>query len=491
MAAVLLPTNISNTLKTARENPDFVVGSYGEKLYLERCIRITPFQKYINACTLVDTALAALKKCDIRSLSADEYTRIDSEVALCERYATQVLKGKAKLSGEQKEYLQAKVLSLKLGGRLKPKHLKNTEFARFIQQNHLHHAFPNIRLQIHETADKSSPLIPYTNDEGIQKEIPWNMLLKRVKDSGDIEFLDERGYVVFVVDASFTLSREYSFHFKGFTRYDRFTTPHILPLDERLKDDGKPEYCIDIVVSTSPTQKSVDDVGGCSGQHAYIEAFDPKYRYSMGKYARFDELTVSQQACVTATKKGAIHSPDEYSFMPKRRSLTTRTTVKVSKEQFEKFMRRIEHDKREDAPAFSVLQKNCTAYICTVMKEEIGLELEAEIPIGHYVFYYLPTTIKSPFKWFYSTIYQNLPTPVRFAISLVSKPVYRLYSFSIGIVAKLLSMNNHVDYRDIEISWTQVVTNLFWDSISVFHPTQLRHHLRTRFRRGFVDTTRG
>lgn len=483
MTVSTIDASIVNALQGRGKLPNILISHTSHASSVISTPYTTIFQHCVNANAVLDLMLTSLKQYDIRTLSRAEYTQVAKHVERVYEYAMDVSKKSgSELTERQKKQITSKAQALKLGGKIAPETLIDTEFGSFVRANHLHHRFSTLQIQLSASQD-GIPLIPYVDQHNAMRKIPWNQLRKFNRAEGGYRYETPEGTVLFEVNKKFELLSTTTLNYRGFNQYDALHSNHLLPVTQRERTPGDAEYCLDIVVSTSKAQGN--GVGGYSQQHAYFDLFDPRFKYSAGKYPNpyIGDLDTLQQVCATSIKQGSIHSPDEYSSMSNSQTNTTKTRVVLSEAQFTALKNRFLRDKQNPHLDFSVLRRNCSAYVCSVLKEELNIHVNADIPIGKYVYYYMPDSARAPFKFIRKNIYNNLPYPLQIAISLVCKPFYYLYCLGVGVFAKTLSMVNHKNFKDFDITWKDILLNM----VVVKHPTRLRHNLRAVFPSGYHD----
>jgi|GEM_PF-3246146 len=481
MAGILVERGISEALDRAHANPHFHLGQAPHSQIVIPSPFTTVFQRCVNANNALDLAIQSLREKDIRGMNIHEFANTERDVFRIYAYAMHLTKKhKKELTPEQRAQLIEKAQILKLGAKISHSFYQNSEFKKFIDKNHLHHGCFQVRLQLNATRE-GVPLIPYVID-GVSHEIAWDQLSKEALEGGGYAFKTSGGHTVFEVNEESELLPSYAFNYQGFHRYNILRTSHLLPVKERQRIPGDAEFCIDVITATSKSQGA--GIGGCSQQHSYLAMYNPTHEFSFGKYANFRDLTDLQKGCVTGIKDGEIHSPDEYSFMPRSQFNITRTRLIISETQFNRLKERFMKDKREPDHPFSVLKRNCTAYVCDVLAKELDIRVEATLPAGHYMYYYMPNFVRSPMEFVYNNVFKKLPTLLQDAISLVCKPFYYLYCVGVGLFAKSLSMINHEKFfYEFDITWKEIFAN----EVVVKHPTRLRHDLRLQFPRGWSD----
>lgn len=423
---------------------------------------ISPEQRIRNANVLLDGLNRHLGARNLHALTPEEFSEVRSVVDLCYRTIQKI--GKEFPNNDAIRTLHKKTLVVKLGGRLDPHAFENAEFKKFILTNHLHHAFQAMGIQMTG--------IPVVLESGAVMTIPWDQLTMTSDPvTGDKIFRIASGAVAFRTDMNLKLLDDYTINYQGINPYNKYTTPHLLPVDRRDPAEWDHKFLVEIM--TIVTQDP-NEVGGCSGQHAmFILKNDQGDVYTHGLYGPFDTLTSADYLFFVGRKAGCFMAPDDYSYFSADAMNTDCKTFELTSDQFDRFFDRFTADRNEENITFSLFQNNCNSYIQKVMREMLGIHLSSDISLAQFIFEKLPQPLKGFIRGFKTYTYDFLPYFMKPLVRAILFPVYYVISVSLGMLGKVLALWNHEGIEGTDMT----LWNIFTLKSGVDHPLALRESL--------------
>ncbi len=262
---------------------------------------------------------------DFRALSDEYFYKIRALVDLLERFIKNQKKKHQHVNREVFEEAEAKILALRLGGKITWRNVvnMNPELYQFIKRNKLDLKMFALGVQL-----KPDLAISFEVDAGVYKELHWEQLERQKLSDATGRYYGYRffyeGQLIMETDLDFLLTSEFSFLYPGITFYHPKKALHIAALDKR-----------------EPTGMSTLEFVTKSGKNA---PFLMLQKENGNVY------------CI-GVEKGKISAPSDDYFKPYQ----CRYKIEISGEEFESIFGQLENDKfyKTDVSENRVLEVVC------------------------------------------------------------------------------------------------------------------------------------
>lgn len=414
-----------------------------------------------SAEVFVDAANQRLQQVDLRQISTVKAEEIRKVVDFANR-TIKNLAERATVSLEAIERLKAKALTARLGGCIDHQIFTDPRyetFRQFIENSSLHHQIQALRLQLprYNPQGVIAAMLPIQQKHGRTIMVDWahlnkQQILKDEKPVGYRFLFQERE--VFRTDLSYRLDEDFTLLHQGIRAYNAVKDPEVAAFDHQNPEEWGSKYVLDIV--TMMKDKKGETPAKLTGDHAFFVLKDDQGNcYSDGKFGpTMSSWGLNDYLTAFARKTGKTRTPDWYSLYPKDSHFFKTFSIELTKEQFEKVMQRFQKEKATGGSEFSLLKMNCTSFVLSVLKEELGIEMEAPMRAPTWMFRHIfPRSVqKFLFKLWDNTIGQ-LPDWAQKITYFF--PLYYIPSLLIGLLILSLSLFNEKQYSGADLS--------FWD----------------------------
>ncbi len=407
-----------------------------------------------NCRTLFDYLLKNKDLIFSKKLSLKEFDIIRTLLDNCYLYRKQVDK-----QGE----FENLVLSLRLGGNIPPEWLKeNPLFRKIIKANYLHHRLFVLRVAL-PFDEKKGAALPFK--EGDQtKWIYWSEI-----QENDYHFYSNE-ILLFETDNQYRLLTKYTCLYLGICDYDVGIDPKWEPFQRADPAEWQGKYILEVWTVSLPLIKPPM----FQRTHAYIVLKDNQGSVrSVGQDVLVDRANYRITEILNRKPGfGKITTPDIYTFYPTNSRRFWNVSFEITKEEHDRIVAIVEKDKINKEHSMSVLKGNCVSYVLKILKEGVGIEMDASMHGLHIL-------LKSmlPNSW-YRAFFEQFHDWYGSRSSFVKKvlfflPIVYIPSFLLGIAALFTRQNNYQEIRDF--SFIDLIIRPW--KLSCEHPLALHRKL--------------
>lgn len=451
----------------------FVATGKGAKLQLKKQ-KIQNLDEKIATCEQVSAfLLATLRKWNIDSLTIEEFQEVQRIVDGHYVYVKKVTREKG-IPHETIAFLRAQTLSLKLGGKIPIEWLLQEDhafFRQFILRNHYQHAFFTLRLQLPFDYQKGPSIPVYRKLFGLTWIFFGEIEVISDEQKGCLTYLF-RGEELFTSSTEYVLGEDYSCFYNGIQKYNIHRSEKWLPYDKRNPEEWENTYQLE--VWTSCLKKQKDHPSMLRYTHAYVVLRDRNgYVRSVGQDVLIEAKGYKKTELFSHKPGyGKITTPDWYVWYPTNSRHFWHVVIKISKEQHDRIIAIVEKDKQDRQRKMSLTKNNCVSYTLKLLREGLGLEVNASIHGIHVV---LKNVL--PDKWYHKGVRRffhwcaQQPTWVQRSLHFF--PLYYLCYLIIATGVSMMQRNSYLKGRDHNLR------ELFlqpW-SLQVDHPLALHRSL--------------
>lgn len=355
------------------------------------------------------------------------------------------------------------VLSLRLGGNIPPEWLKeNPRFRKFIKNNYLHHRLFVLRMPLPFDRKRGAAL-PIKDGEQ-SKWVYWSEIEEKERHF----YADEK--LLFVTDNHYRLLSKYTCLYLGICDYDVSMDPKWEPFQiaDPLEWDNK--YILEVWTVSLPTIKPPM----FQRTHAYVVLKDNKGNVrSVGQDVLVDRANYRVTEILNRKPGfGKITTPDIYTFYPKNSRRFWNVSFEITKEEHDRIIDIVERDKINKEHSMSVLKGNCVSYVLKILKEGVGIEMDASMHGLHIMLKaFLPNSWYRAFFNQFHSWYGNRTILVKKALFFL--PIIYIPSLLLGIAALFTRQNNYQEIRDF--SFLDLIIRPW--KLSCEHPLALHRKL--------------
>ncbi len=332
-------------------------------------------------------------------------------------------------------------LSLRLGGNIPEDWIKgNKEFKQFVKSNYLHHRLFALRLAL-PFDEKKGAAIPIQEGDHT-KWVYWSELEKHAD-----HFYFE-GKLIFKVDERSRLISEYTCLHLGICKYNVGVDPKWEPFQVADPAEWNHKYVLEVWTVSLPMLKPPM----FQRTHAYIVLKDNKGNVrSVGQDVLVDRANFRVTELLNRKPGfGKITTPDIYTFYPTNARRFWHISFEISKEEHSRIIDIVEKDKTNKEHSMSVLKGNCVSYVLKILREGVGIQLDASMHSLHIMIKeFLPHSwYRALFKNF-NNWYANQSSFVKKAVFFL--PIVYIPSLLLGFAALFTRQNNYQEIRDFSV----------------------------------------
>jgi hypothetical protein len=354
-------------------------------------------------------------------------------------------------------------LSLRLGGNIPVDWLKeHPKFKKFIKNNYLHHRLFVLRLPLPFDKKKGAALPFRENDKTTW--IYWSEIREEDYDF----YLGKR--VLFETDNQYRLIPSYTCLYLGICHYDVSIDPKWEPFQVIDPKDWGNKHILEVWTVSLPMSKPPM----FQRTHAYLVLKDDQGNVrSVGQDVLVDRANYRITEILNRKSGfGKITTPDIYTFYPINARRFWHITLEITEEEHDRIVRIVEKDKVNKEHSMSVLKGNCVSYVLKILKEGIGIQMDASMHGLHIMLKaFMPNSWYRAFFKRFDPWYEGLSDFTKKALYFL--PIIYIPSFLLGVAALFTRQNNYQEIRDF--SFLDLIIRPW--KLSCEHPLALHRKL--------------
>lgn len=348
----------------------------------------------------------------------------------------------------------------------------------FIQRSALHHSLRSVggRLRAQDGA------IPYQNAAGQRSHVLFSDLTT-VQTNGITSYQHE-GETLFQTNAAGKLTEDYCVTDRGIVKHNIYTGGLIA---YRHDDPNKwnRQYVLEVKTILS-NEQGEDGLGTCFGQHTYFVLKNPDGEcFAIGKYGQFEPEQRQWHSYISPGGRmpGRMMCPDDYINRRPTHHNFKDFDIVLNEEQYTRIYERFQQEAQNKDLAFSICRNNCESWVTDVLRRELNININPEVPITDYFFGILPNFVKTPCSKIKAWTYNLLPTFLQKTCDAVTFPIRYLSSVLCGAAAYFLCFINWKGFSGGDFAWYEPFTM----SMSIHHPVAVRQELARIMPDGRMD----
>jgi hypothetical protein len=446
---------------------------------------------------LLDATLGELQRVDLKQIDVAVADTLLKVVSSCGDYFKRIMP--LGIAPEDERDLKAKISAAKCGGRVSYEIFKNkalADFKKFLEANFIPNKLMTLRMQLRADPRDGHPLLPIANmnrdsegrlfqppGEDATRYVRWDALEKQeVRDNaGKLTGYRFRhdGVTVFETNDKLEMNigyqdveRGYSFNHRGILPYCVKAT-QALPYDQRNPAEWGNKYIVE--VWTALADKKGEKIQLALGDHTFLKIRNGKTGeiYGAGEFGIKRDYKPLDYLTPLGHKTSGLETPDRYTFLPQSMFHFRMVEMEVTKAEFEKLITRIEAEKADRTRTFSLVKQNCTSWSVKIVREELGVDLDAKMSIlGFAIRQLCPISWQKPLFQAWDNSVGRLPEWAQKAMYLLHVILIVPYVLHvvISLIVKGLAMKNDKHEADFPL------LDIFFRPWNIYldHPYALR-----------------
>ncbi len=447
---------------------------------------------------LLNATIAELQSVNLKRLPPATADALLKVVGFCGEYFKRL--SAEDLNKEDRAELKAKISSAKCGGHVSFNVFLNKAlagFREFLEANFIPNKLMTLRMQLRADRD-GHPLIPIANtnrdadrgrlyfppDEEPTRYVRWDALEKQeVYDKKDGKLTGYRfrhgNATVFETNDKLEMNigyqdseRGYSFNHRGILPYC-VKESQVLPYDQRDPAEWGNKYIVE--VWTALADKKGEKIQLALGDHTFLKIRNGETGeiYGAGEFGIKRDYKPLDYLTPLGHKTSGLETPDRYTFLPPSMFHFRMVEMEVTKAEFEKLITRIEAEKADRRRTFSLVKQNCTSWSVKIVREELGVDLNAKMSIlGFAIRQLCPIKWQKPLFQAYDNTVGRLPDWAQKAMYILHVVLVVPYVLHvvISLIVKGLAMKNDKHEADFPL------LDIFFRPWNIYldHPYALR-----------------